>query len=533
MRSPTRAILWEICARNRYALMFAFGVMPLCAVLVAATRWYLVWSGRPLPDEIGDPGPLVLAVTATALLGLLSLASIFWSFSFTSVDERGRFGGFPVRLFTLPLFTRSAVAPPVFAGVMAVVAAYSVWVFLLFILLGKGEPIPWQTVAWQVLVVATGFVSIQTLVWLLYPFRFGRMVIIAAVALVCFWLFVWVPDMNFHQRPVAWFVAGTAGFAVSVASAFGAVSWERRGGWQNLGRFGFQVWSRASRAFRSPAAAQLWFEWRRKGIFGAACIGIGMSAALMVWTVPESLMMQDPSEGLPRVPPRIELAIFWSLPLTAYIITLAFGGAFGKSDPWGPEIAITSFHAGRPMSTAHLAFAKMRAAARMISLAWCIFIVATLVFTFIHPHMREWLAEKFWPRFLDAHPLLLQWITNPVVLLTILLVQWHIVIQSMSVILSGERRRVMIGGWIGMIAFWLFVGIIAWFCNYPRHLEFWRPVLPFVAILLMIWKSFWTVSVFRQARRELLTTKQSIALMAIWIVMVAGIAFSVTLANHV
>src|SRR5687768_2409619 len=105
MRSPTIAILWEIWARNRWPLAIAIGLLPASIGFIALTSQL-----HPL-RTFQDPAPFlwVFAAIFTFIASLMSLACLFWSFSFTAVDERGRFAGFPLRIFTLPVGTRRAV----------------------------------------------------------------------------------------------------------------------------------------------------------------------------------------------------------------------------------------------------------------------------------------------------------------------------------------------------------------------------------------------------------------------------------------
>jgi hypothetical protein len=266
-------------------------------------------------------------------------------------------------------------------------------------------------------------------------------------------------------------------------------------------------------------------------MFGAGVIGLAMMAALMVWTVPESLIM-DPETHPLNISPTVEFSVFSILPMTTLLITAAMGGAFGKSDPWGPEIAMSSFHAARPLTTARLVFAKWFAAARMVLLAWGMFIFATAVISLAHPHLRRWFLHEFWPYFIGTHPVLVQWITNPVVLLTLLLLQWHLVVTSMSVVLSGSKRRVAVSGWVGIIALSAFIGVITWFVQRRNHFELARPILPWVAVAFVAFKLWGAFTVFRVARRELLTPKESAVLVLLWSTLVAGTAFSAAAALH-
>jgi hypothetical protein len=524
MRSPTQAILWEITARNRYAMMFAFGAMPVCAVIVALTRWYLAWANVPRHGDSGDAWQLVFAVSITVLSALLSLTSIFWAFTFTHIDERGRYGGFPTRLFTLPVRTRDAVAPPVLAGVAAVTLAFTVWATLLLFLLRENGALPWLRFGWQLVVLATAFVTIQAIIWLLHPFRFARMVVISIAGIVLLWMFFWPPEVEFYQRPSLFFACGAAGFASAVMGAFAVVRWERRGGWQNVSRIALAQIERGRKLFASAASAQLWFECRRKLIFGAAIIGFAMALALLVWTVPQ-MLFTDSDEELRKV----ELSMMWILPLTTLLITTAFGGAFGKSDPWGPEIVMSSFHAVRPMTTARLVFAKWIAALQMVLLAWLIFIASSLVIAVARPGAGVFVGE-YLPQFAAAHPALVSWITNPIVLLTMFFIQWHTVVASMSVVLSGDSRRMMVAGWVGIGILSAFVGTVVWFMKRPDHFAWWQPVLPWLAAVLVLFKVGCAISVFAKARRGLVSSKQFAVMLALWAALMAGVAASTFLA---
>lgn len=522
MRSPTQAILWEITARNRWALTFAFGAMPMCGILVALTRWYLAAANVPRHSESGDAAPLVIAAIVTVLAALLSLTCIFWSFTFTHIDERGRHGGFPVRLFTLPVKTRTAAAPGLLAGIAAIVMATVIWAALLFILLRENGGVPWLRFVWQLLVLATAFVVMQAIIWLMHPLRFARMVVVACAGLAFLWLFFWPPEVDFYHKPVLFFAGGGLGFVAAIGAAFGVVAWERGGGWQNVCRVGALLVLSGRNSFASASSAQIWFECRRKQCFSASIIGLGMSFALFVCTVPQALMMQL-DQGL-RV---VEMSFMWVLPLGTFFLTAALGGAFGKSDPWGPDITMSSFHAVRPMTTARLVIAKWWAAAQAIVLAWGIFFISSLA---LGAFWGDSMLDSFWPQFGQAHPAVVHWITHPVVLPTILLLHWHTLVGSMSVVLSGNRRCAAIAGWVGIISFSVLVVATTWFVKRPDHFELWRPVLPWIAAALALLKACCALIVFARARHGLLSRNQFIAMLLLWCALLLGIGASTLLA---
>src|ERR1041384_8579903 len=112
MRSPAQAIAWEICVRNRWALLFAFGLIPFCALL----RWVV------------PPGHELVKVIHT-LSAIMTMTSLVWVGSYTANDSRGRFAGFPSWMYTLPLRTSALVICAMLVGCVLMLAAVIAWEF--------------------------------------------------------------------------------------------------------------------------------------------------------------------------------------------------------------------------------------------------------------------------------------------------------------------------------------------------------------------------------------------------------------------
>src|SRR6266545_4078469 len=109
MRSPAQAIAWEICSKNRWALLFAFGLIPFCALLSFIA-----------PDHEVVKGLHVFCVIAT-------FCSLIWVCSYTANDARGRFSGFPSWMYTLPLRTSALVICPMLFGCILMSTAVVAW----------------------------------------------------------------------------------------------------------------------------------------------------------------------------------------------------------------------------------------------------------------------------------------------------------------------------------------------------------------------------------------------------------------------
>src|SRR5436190_8128575 len=106
MRSPAQAITWEICRRNRWALLLAFGLIPFSALLRL-----MVGPGHEMINVLQ-----VFSIVAT-------FTSLVWAFSYTANDVRGSFSGFPSWMYTLPMSTSALVLCPMLFGAMLMLLA--------------------------------------------------------------------------------------------------------------------------------------------------------------------------------------------------------------------------------------------------------------------------------------------------------------------------------------------------------------------------------------------------------------------------
>jgi hypothetical protein len=519
MRSPTTAILWELWARNRWAMIFALALLPVAAVLIASARWMY-------PQPVGtSPALWVAASMFTVLAVLMSLASLFWCFSFTAVDERGRFAGFPSRLFTLPIGSRRAVAVPLFTGLLMILLVYVAWFELvrwgiLAVHFGPNDSLPdGKMLAWHLFVIGAAYVSMQTLIWLLYPVRHLRFVMLTVVASAYFWLWSWLPGLDFYSHPARWFCGVGILFLAAVFAAFKVVEWDRRGGWQGTLQLSAFKGSGERRLFASPSKAQVWFEWRRKGTFSGAVIGLVMGLSVLLWSVPR-LIAAEAGIAPEQFASGPDLLIAWTLPIFALACTTSIAAGFSKPDLWLPEVTLPSFYATRPVTTADLAVAKMRAAARAIGLAWCVMWLVLVVACWAKPHLAD-----FWWQIPEAHPLLWTWLTKPVVLATLLAVHWHSLVSAMQATLSGKRRKIVFNTWRTAITAVCVLGIASWCYNHSHHFELLLEVLPVLVALLFFWKLWRTYVSFRRAR-VLLSDQQFRSMLALWVVILALILTS-------
>jgi hypothetical protein len=512
MRSPTQAILWEIWARNRRPLIFAWALLVLSVVFVCLAN--LLAPTRPTQEVFG---PILWSSMFSFLSALMSMATLFWVFSFTSVDQNGRFAGFPSWLFTRPIRTARAVSLPMIAGLAMISLAYAGWFALLFhIFERRSVPTPWDFFFWQLLMLCTAFVAMQLFIWLLYPFRYLRILLLCALLLACFWCWVRVPlTDSFRVQPGFSFgVAGTVLIACALG-AFKVVAWDRAGGWQHARAPRFAWLRRGAGDFTSIDRALVWFESRRRAVFAAIVLGGTTGLTFWLWRIPSVLSNgQLPSHNNP---------FFWFTPIVGLSLAGVIGAGLGKPDFWSPEIALPGFQATRPVTTARMVFAKLRVALRVLVFAWC---VMFLVLTW-HIFKTIWIDadDRFWGEFLEVYPQLWSWLTHPVVLITFAAIQWHALLENMAIIMSGDSRRIRFRNWGRVAKILIGVAVVLWFSLRPGQWELFLAATPVLAVMLAGWKVFATVRTFRTAR-PLLTSAEHVKLWTIWSALVLGILFS-------
>jgi len=168
---------------------------------------------------------------------------------------------------------------------------------------------------------------------------------------------------------------------------------ERRGGW------GWswlrQPWEaigarRPARAFAGPARAQLWMEWRQKGLL----LPLAMGAFLLV------LIANTPAGALEAVHLVRVLAALAVLP---HFLAFLLGFGMGKTGFWAADLRLSSFLATRPLTDAALVVAKLQAAALTAALTWLVVLSLTAAWAArsggseVLTEGWQWLADEYSP----------------------------------------------------------------------------------------------------------------------------------------
>lgn len=501
MGTPGRALLWEIWRKNRLGNLIVLAAIPIFAGLCGLEAH--LRGGRIRPEF--------------APFGLVPMiASILWVFSifaFTESDSRRGFTGIPGRLFTLPVRTRTIVTWLTVAGALAASGLYFAWAKLVFAPAGFPLPLWFPPAA-----LATGIVFFQAAVWGLASFPWLRVMVLIAGAFGFMVLNAEGIGESSGWRQTEAFRALTvlAFLPVAYAAALFGVQAERCGGWhlwpwlRNLVRVIARLLPRRRASFASAAGAQLWFEWRRKGWFLSFGLAFGIAGTLVLF--PIVALSSDP-----QAPFSLLIAT------NAFFYPLLIAGVAGlgmaKSDFWSKEIALDSFQALRPATSAELVFGKLKAGA-LFMLLGCLFAVplCSLVMR-LHNWQDLWNVAELQRKLRQLLPAQSSDAALLVIVaaLAIIVLLWHAVTQSLSVTLTGRKgatnARVCAGGAI----FLTIIGLIHWLGCRPERLVQYMPLVYAACAAVLVWKLAHTVRFFRRAIHErLLTENAAFVLLLIW-----------------
>jgi hypothetical protein len=494
MRSPAQAIAWEICMRNRWALLVA-----AAPILLSFMAQLFIPPGHELVRTIHIVGAMV------------TFGALIMACSYTANDSRGNFSGFPSWMFTLPLRTPTLVLCPMLLGALFVVTATG----LLEVLITRYWGIPLRLIyfCWHALLAVATLLSVQALVWSLHRFRWIR--IVALVAVIYGFLYVVLVGelWEFSGGARLWF--GGVGVAASLAvlGAVAGVERDRRGRWEGwtgkLLEYLLDLLPRRNRPFVSAAQAQFWFEWRRKGFLACAFFGVPMALTLALLPLPTSLYLD-----------RADTLLHFSTPFIGMLLLAgAIGGTVAKSDAWSAGAHVLPIVATKPLDTCALVFSKMRVAAAITGLGWVLFCLLSVP-AIAWCNQADWpneLAQRFFPEFSINFPKLWLWLTNPVVIAAILVATWHAMIDAMSVALSGNKRKIIASYWTSIAVVLTLIGATVWLYQDRRYLDAVLQFLPYLTGLLFALKLIATFRAFLATKRWV-DQRQFVLLLALWIV---------------
>ena len=355
MRSAAAAFAWEFRQRHRWGLL----ALIVYLVVIAAIKLMFVTHGLPIrfdsPESFAFVDVVPLTATFTYFLAVFTFG--------LDGDLAARQSMYPPRMFTRPVTTAALVGWPMLYGSAAMIL---LWLATRLFALWPGElGIP---TIWPALLAASLLAWTQALTWMPYPLPGLRIVVSVLVlwsldAVVFLWLYRKPPESAMlaiivPQLPLAYLVA-----CIAVARARRGDVPDWRGAFAWLAPIA-RLLSSPRRHFHSPASAQAWFERRRIGRSLPGWVAILLPFELALLLVSNNV-------------PVLVFEILFGVLLTPPLMATFTAANVRKSSPHARDsYAVTPFDATRPLTSAGLVAAKLRATIWSTALAWLLVLVA-------------------------------------------------------------------------------------------------------------------------------------------------------------
>jgi hypothetical protein len=489
MNSPTIAIAWEIWSRNRWATTTLAVALPVLAFVNSS--WLGEWFRM-----------------VEVLLLFFSITTLFWTFCCIEPDARNRQGGFPARMFTLPLPTLRLIVVPTIGGALTLAIVYWLWTKLIFTV--WGVDVPASTLRTHLLTLTALLFSLQAIVWSLYRFPWIRLALIL-VSLIGIGLLGFAGPGKAFRNMSETAVLGTLGVITAIAfvAAVAGVSRDRCGEWdgwtQRLIERLLAFLPRRRKPFSSRGDAQVWFEWRGKALFLSSVLGLPMLFGFMLFPLPTMLH----ADGVTSA------SIYANLPLLILVMAWCLGMTVAKTDYWTRESELSSFVTARPLTDGDIVIAKLKTAALVIATASIFFLVLAIpAFNTLHWFTDPDLKVPSWSQFKSQNPKLLLHLTHPLVLVTAFAATWATMGEGLAIGLRGQKSLVLqsVVRVTLFLAALICVGVIA---NRPGGLKLIVATLPWASATLITWKLVTTILWFNRAR-AFYSSRQRLCLAALW-----------------
>ncbi len=477
MPSPALGLSYYIWRRTRLPLISA----ALYLIILAAAVQLIPAIASPL---VCVPLLAPLAAGVIAILGTLTLEQVNFDAA-ASV--------YPTHLLIRPATTRSLVAwPMLYAVIIAAGTVAMIDRLLLNQLHLPSATIEQRPINVSLPFIAAAFISwLQVVSWFPIPVPFGRLVAFTLTNLLVFAGNVGLYKAGAPQSIIA--LANVALVAAAFACAVVGVRGARRGVGQTPLPLTFITrllpLQRNRRPFRSPAAAQLWFECRRN-IFAPTVFACSMALLALPLSMlgsaharkTGSVNLLTPDASIAITAPILILAFATAGPI---LVFLSMAAGIGKFDFFAKETRWPSFATIHPMSSGDFVRAKLKA------LAFASLITAAVMSIVV---TISWLGMIPSDRALALAPLAkMSPVTRTLVLsllpLAAALINWRNAAVSLIVFLTGRPRLITTFTFanIAMISLAFQAGY--WLFKHPSHraaLESAFPALIVIAITIKL-----------------------------------------------
>jgi hypothetical protein len=363
MRPIAMAMTWEYARQNRWKMLSALLGVVYLANLV----------GGKLSDM--NPQAILFAQYLFMLLEIFFLAGVV----IIQYTNKQKGIGFPTGLYTEPVPTWFLVTWHMLLGVCFAVLVYGITALIIYLHSGDVWPLLGPSLFLTLVVT-----WMQALVWFCAGMPSVHTVMAGVLILVfvhgfnqCFGVSTfpvgmpthpWTPPLAVHPLMLSLGIVGACGLAaVSVAR-------DRCGdrlslAWIKLRRPGRASPVELSRNFRSPIAAQCWFERRRIGRFIPGC---NLFMVTLVVVLAGSGLLGTKTTG-------VCATLFWVLAVVNLMIYPPILG-IGLGQQGGRQLTVDPFKAIQPLSNASLLWIYLRTALETILLGWVIYYLFNLFF---------------------------------------------------------------------------------------------------------------------------------------------------------
>ena len=490
MRSGGAAIAWEFARRHRLAWM---AMAAYIAVLAALRLWTLA-SGHVISVEDDENFGLFVMFPLSACFFYTVTAFTFGM----SGDLAARESMFPARLLRLPLTTTALAAWPMLYGAVTIGV---LWIALRSLAIYPPNiPIP---KVWPAFLGVAILAWAQALTWMPYGLRGVRVVASVLWLISIDAVVITAVLLKASEWTVIAFLAPQAPIAYLVARA--AVGRARRG---DVPDWGFGASARAERAaarppFRSAAAAQLWFEWRRCGL------GLPTLVALVV---PVELLLFFAAGNTAG----LVFFLIAGVLVTPPFLARAAGATVRRSSPQTHDAhGLPAFIITRPMTSAGLVGATLKVTIISTVVTWLFIGIAMPI---------ALMLSGAWALVTDGVIRLAGGIGTPrvvaigvLVLAIAVLSTWRQLVQSLYVGLTGRDWVVKTNVFLTLFVMFLLLPVGKWVLGNDRVLGIiWNGIPAILAVLVAV-KLVAGIGVMRMLdRRRVLTDRALIALAAGW-----------------
>jgi hypothetical protein len=487
--SPRRAIAWELWRGHRWG----WGAIAIYLLVMAGIKAWAFAFGHTL--TVNDDETFGLFVMFPMSATILYAITVF-TFGLTG-DLAARESLFPRRLLRLPVTTRSLARWLMLFGAVVMVFLWTATRSLLILPPNVTIPIVWPAVLG---VAILGWA--QTATWMPYGLRGVRvivtvlwLVVIDAIVILAIalqapeWVMV---SMLAPQIPIAWRLAE------------GAVARARRGDVPDWGRSAVSPVTGVARwkPFPSPAAAQLWYEWRHHGWNFPALVAI---------VVPVELLLFFTSAGAPG----LVFLILAGVLITPPFLARAAGATVRRTTAGSDSHGLPPFLATRPLTSAALVSAKTKVTVASTALAWLFVAITTPI---------AMTLSGTWALLIDRITATAAAIGGPrtlaigVVLGAVLLLStWRQLVQSLYVGLTGREWLVKANVFGALFLVFLLVPFLKWTWEHKRVVAWIWDAIPAILAVLVTLKTIAALAVYRAlARRRVLTERALVTSAALW-----------------